>query len=315
MSEFDNLQIRKLDGGLLLVFRELLARRRASAVAQLLGLSPSAISHALTRLRDVFDDPLFVRRSHGVEPTQRAIELGPRIEALIEAMGEAVGVEGSFDPGASRRRFRIACADPVASILGPQLVEAFRREAPLATFSARPGFLDSALRAVRRREVDLALGVFQHIPQGLAATPLFVDEYCVIARAGHPLTDGRRVDRQTYATVGHIFVGNPDRALTDESPVDREAMDAVYGGLPGPDRIRTHAYVSLWETAMLIVASSDVMADCPRKLAARYAERLGLQVLEPPHRPFPLTVQAVRREGEPDAGLDWLMTKLAAAAA
>src|SRR5690348_16420879 len=98
MTDFDTLQIRKIDGGLLLIFRELLLRRRASSVAGQLGLSPSAISHALTRLRDVFGDPLFIRRSHGLEPTQRAIELGPKVEQLIQLIGTTVGGDAGFDP-------------------------------------------------------------------------------------------------------------------------------------------------------------------------------------------------------------------------
>jgi DNA-binding transcriptional LysR family regulator len=313
MAEFDQLQIRKLDGGLLLIFRELLARRRASAVAQQLGLSPSAISHALTRLRDVFADPLFIRRSHGLEPTQRALELGPRVEALIEAIGQTVSGEEAFDPRTTRRRFRLACADPIESLIGPRLVEAFREEAPLATFSARWVVLDQALRAVLRGEVDMALGVFGHIPPGLAAARLYDDEYCAIAREGHPLARGR-VDMATYAMAGHIFIGSPDGALADQTPIDRKAMDASYGGIPPPNVIRTHAYVSNWETAMLIVAATDAMADCPRSLATRYAARFGLQVLNQPFGAFQFTVQAVRREA-PDAGLDWLMAKLSAAVA
>jgi DNA-binding transcriptional LysR family regulator len=314
VAEFDQLQIRKLDGGLLLIFRELLTRRRASAVAQQLGLSPSAISHALTRLRDVFADPLFIRRSHGLEPTQRALELGPRIEALIEAIGQTVSGEAAFDPGTSRRRFRLACADPIESLIGPRLVESFREEAPLATFSARWVVLDQALRAVQRGEVDMALGVFDHIRPGLAAARLYDDEYCVIARRGHPLVTGGRVDMATYAMAGHIFIGSPDGPLADQPPVDRKAMEASYGGIPPPNVIRTHAYVSNWETAMLIVAGTDAMADCPRSLAARYASGFGLQVLDQPFGSFRFAVQAVRREA-PDAGLDWLMKKLSAAVA
>lgn len=313
MSEFDQLQIRKVDGGLLLIFRELLARRQASAVARQLGLSPSAISHALARLREVFDDPLFIRRPHGLEPTQKALDLGPRIEALIEAIGQAVGGDATFDPWATRRRFKLACAQPIESVIGPALAQAFREEAPLATFSTRYAVLDHALRAVRRGEVDVALGVFRQIPPALVASRLFDDDYCVIARQDHPLVSGGRVDGATYATAGHIFVGNPDGALADESPIDRESIDATYGTLPGPNVIRTHAYVSLWETAMLIVASTDAMADCPRSLAVRYAARLGLQVLDPPFRPFRFTVQAVRRAGAADPGLDWFMAELSAA--
>ncbi len=285
MYEFDQLQIRKLDGGLLLIFRELLARRRARAVADQLGLSASAISHALARLRDVFADPLFIRRSHGLEPTQRALELGPRIEALIEAIGQAVGGEGAFDVRFSRRRFRIACAAPLETLIGPRLVDAFRAEAPLATFSTRWAVLDQALNAVRRGEVDTA----------------------------HPQAEGH-VDLATYAMVGHVFVGVPDAAFADQTPVDRQAITEAYGWMPPPNLIWTHGYVSNWETAMLMIADTDAMADCPRSLAVRYAPRFGLQVLDPPFEPFRFTVQAVRR-ATPDAGLDWLMSKLAEAVA
>src|SRR5271156_2510119 len=109
MNEYDNLQIRKLDGGLLLIFRELLIRGQASEVAKQLGLSPSAVSHALGRLRELFCEALFLRRAHGLEPTQRARELGPRSEALIEMIGATISTEGGFDPARSGRRFRIAC--------------------------------------------------------------------------------------------------------------------------------------------------------------------------------------------------------------
>jgi hypothetical protein len=66
---------------------------------------------------------------------------------------------------------------------------------------------------------------------------------------------------------------------------------------------------------MLIVAETDALADCPRRLAHHHAARLGLQVLEPPGRPFTFTMQAVRRAGAPDAGLDWLMAKIVEAVA
>ena len=114
MIEYDQTQIRRVDGGLLLIFRELLIRRRASEVAQHLGFSPSAISHALGRLRELFGDPLFIRRSHGLEPTRRALELAPRVEALIDLIGATVSAEGEFDPAMSRRRFGIGCPEDVA---------------------------------------------------------------------------------------------------------------------------------------------------------------------------------------------------------
>jgi DNA-binding transcriptional LysR family regulator len=256
-----------------------------------------------------------VRRSHGLEPTGRALDLAPRIEALIQALDETVGGEPPFDPAVSRRRFRLGAADPIPSVIGPPLVALLRREAPLAMFSIRPTFLDPALRAVRRGELDLALGAFGYIPETLSASVLYEDRYCVVARRGHPRIFGGRVDRTTYATAGHVYVGNPDVVMVDQGNVEREAMDGAYGAVPGPDQVRTHAYVSGWETAMLIVATTDALADCPESLARRHAARLGLDVLEPPGRPFRFTVQAVRRAGVADAGLDWFMGRLAAALA
>jgi len=314
MSDYDQLQIRKVDGGLLLIFRELLLRRRASEVAAQLGLSQSAISHALGRLRDLFGDPLFIRRSHGMEPTRRALELAPRLDALIELIGEITSSDDGFDPAKAERRFRIVCPAAMESLLGGGLAEAFRKTAPRCTFSMRWAILDRALRAVRRGEADVALGIFSQLPPGLVGRPLFEDEYCVIARKGHPLVDGE-IDARTYARAGHIFVATPDGALGDEPAQDRESIEATYGDVPGPHLIRTQGYVTQWETAMLIVATTDVLADCPRRLAARYADRLGLQVLDMPFPRFRFTIQAVRRGETSDPGLDWFMERLAEAAA
>ena len=310
MNEFDSVQIRKLDGGLLLIFRELMARRRASDVAHHLGLSPSAISHALGRLRDLFGEPLFIRRSHGLEPTQRAMALAPRIERLLSQIDEMVSSDSGFDPAASQRRFRIACPEDIASLIAQPLIAVFRGEAPRATFSTQWAILERALRAVQRGEADVALGVFPAIPASFASRPLLEDSLCVIARQGHPRVDGS-VDLATYARVGHLYVGNPEGAFADDPPIDRPAMDASYGELPVKPRIRTHGYVAQWETAMLAVSGSDVLAECPRRLALRYADKLGLQVLDPPYPPFRFTVQAVRRAEHADAGVDWLMEKLA----
>ncbi len=314
MSEFDQLKIRRLDGGLLLIFRELLVHRRASAVSQRLGLSQSAISHALTRLRNLFDDPLFIRRSHGFEPTRRALELGPRIEALIDLIGATVTENGRFDPKRSRRRFSIASPDYLVTLIADGLTQSFQREAPEATFAARPVLLKRALAALRRGEVDVALGVFDFIPRDLRAETLHEDEYCTLARRGHPKVHGK-VDLRTYREVGHVWVYNPDGALSDEEPWDQELVEATYGGIPDSKfGVRTHGYVSQWETAMLMVANSNALVECPRRLAEKHARKLGLQVVQPPYPPFKFTIQAVRRDVD-DPGVDWLVERIRAALA
>src|SRR5690348_16868634 len=115
MSDIDTNKLRRLDGGLLLVFRELLRTGRASQAAARLGLSQPAISHALGRLRDLFDDPLFVRRPHGFEPTRRALDLGPQIERLIGLADAALSPDARFDPAHSRRVFRFGAPEFVTA--------------------------------------------------------------------------------------------------------------------------------------------------------------------------------------------------------
>ena len=156
MSDFDFKQIRRVDGGLLLVFRELLRSGRAGAAAERLGLSPSAISHALTRLRDLFDDPLFVRRPHGLEPTRRAEELGPQVEALLELTHRTLTRDAGFEPARSSRNFHFAAPEFVTALVGAELIGQLRTVAPGVSFGV--GFYgeEDAFRALRKGEVDFA---------------------------------------------------------------------------------------------------------------------------------------------------------------
>ncbi len=296
MSEFDFNKIRRLDGTLLLVLRELLRRRRASEVALRLGLSPSAVSHALTRLRDLFEDPLFIRRPHGLEPTRRALELGPRIEALIDLVGTTLASQGGFDPARSERWFTLNASEFVSVLIGGPLVEALRIHAPGASFAIHTLVHNRALDAVRRGELDMALGRFGALPPGLAAEALFEDQYCVVARLGHPRIKGA-IDLDAYASIGHVFSGAAGEGAIGE-PV------------PGRQEVATFAVVPRWMTALVMVSGSDALATCPLRMAERYAPLLGLQILEAPFPQSPFTVHAIRREDAEDPAIDWFMERV-----
>src|SRR5262245_23065209 len=156
MSDIDINKLRRLDGGLLLVFSELYRTRKASRVAERLGLSQPAVSHALGRLRDLFGDPLFVRRPHGFEPTQRAIDLAPRVEALIGLADQALTPERSFDPAHSTRTFQIGAPEFVTALIGAALVDACARTAPQVRIVISHADERQALEALRLGELDFA---------------------------------------------------------------------------------------------------------------------------------------------------------------
>lgn len=298
MSDFDLNKIRRLDGGLLLVFRELLRTRRAGAVAERLGLSPSAISHALNRLRDLFDDPLFIRRPHGFEPTRRAEELGPRIEALIELSGRTLTRDAGFDPARSTRYFRFAAPEFVTALIGAELINRLRDAAPQVIFTVSFQGEEDVFRALRKGEIDFGIGRFGAVRPGFSQEPLFEDHYCAVARRGHPRIDGT-IDEATWRGNGHIYASS--QSETARVP-DAEALD-----------IRHLASVPGWLTALALAASTDGVVTCPRRLAERHAPKLGLQVLDLPFPPNRISVSAMRRTGVSDLGVDWFLGEVRAA--
>jgi DNA-binding transcriptional LysR family regulator len=296
MSEFDLNQIRRLDGGLLLVFRELLRTGRASTVAKRLGLSPSAISHSIARLRDLFDDPLFVRRPHGFEPTRRALELGPRIEALIELTGQALTRDPGFDPARSERTFRFAAPEFVTALIGGELINRFRTDAPKVTFQVGFAGEEDAFRSLRRGEIDFAVGRFGAARPGFTVEPLFEDHYCVAARQGHPRIAGK-IDEAGWREIGHIWAWSASETAVEAS--DYVDLQVAYV-----------ASVPQWLTALVLAGATDGIVTCPRRLAERHA----LQVLDLPFTPDTISVSVVRRAGVTDAGVDWFLEKIRDAA-
>jgi DNA-binding transcriptional LysR family regulator len=300
MSDIDTNKLRRLDGGLLLVFRELLRTGRASLVAERLGLSQPAISHALSRLRDLFGDPLFVRRPHGFEPTRRAIALGPQVEALIALAGEALDPDAGFDPARTVRMFRMAAPEFVTALIGATLLNRLRSVAPGVTFGVGHADEEAAFRSLRTGEIDLALGRFGAARPGYVVEPLFEDAYCCVARQGHP-TVGGAIDAESWRTTGHVFAWSRSETGEDSGEDD--------GG-----RVVAIASVPQWLTVLAMVAGTDGIATVPRRLAERHAGRLGLQVIDLPFTPNTIRVSVMRRAGVKDDGVDWFLNEVRAAA-
>lgn len=303
MRDIDLNKVRRLDGGLLLVFRELLRLRKASAVAERLGLSQPAISHALNRLRDLFEDPLFIRRPHGFEPTKRALELGPKVEALIELSGQALTPDARFDPAHSTRQFNFSAPEFVTALIGAALVQRLKAAAPGVLFTIGHGSEAEAFRSLRQGEADFAIGRFGAPRPGFTIEPLLEDVYCVVARRGHPRIDGA-IDWDGWRDIGHIYAwaeSETGRAAAAQHPEDRG------------HQVRMLAAVPQWLTVLTLVAATDAIGTVPRRLAERHADLLGLQVIAPPFAPDRIAVSVARRAGVKDAGVDWFLGEVRAA--
>lgn len=302
MTDISDDKIRRTDGSLLLVFVELVRHGRTTVVAERLGLTQSAISHSLARLRELFGDPLFVRHASGLSPTRHALELAPKIEEILRLTGDALGLAQRFDPATSTRRFRIGAADYVCTLLSGALLRRFEQHAPRASFAFRLALGREALQALKRDDIDLAVGRFPGRLPEHRVTPLFEEQYCVVARRGHPRVR-RQLDLAAYAELGHVltsvagdFVGFVDPAMR-RLGITRKIV----------------ASVPRFLVALSVVADTDAIATVPRRLAERHAKGFGLRVLPTPFALDPFEVVAVSQRSDP--ALDWLTQQLAAAAA
>jgi len=301
MSDIDLNDIRRLDGALLLTLRELLRERSTTRAAERLGLSQSAVSHALSRLRELFGDPLFVRQPHGLEPTRHALELAPRIDALLDAMGEALGLTHRFEPSTSTRGFRIAAPDHVATLLAPGLLARFAAQAPEARFAFSQRLGQDALEAVTREEIDLALGRFRRPDPAVALRPVLQDRYCLIARRRHPRLRGK-LTRRGYAELDHVLVSVGGDFQSLELAPPTEAV---------PPR-RTVAAVPRFLMAFPLVAASDAVATVPARLAAVHGDTFGVSAHPLPFATEPIRVMAAHKP-HLDPGIRWLLEQLEAA--
>jgi DNA-binding transcriptional LysR family regulator len=205
ISQIDLAHLRRLDFSLLLLFRELVRHRRTTVVAERIGLSQSAVSHSLTRLREIFDDPLFLRKSDGLQPTQRALELLPRVEALIKLACETIGAFDRFEPDQSDRLFRLAGNDMACTLLGAPLITTLREAAPRVRITFRSSVGRAALDGLASDDIDLALGRFRSLPAAYDAVHLFDERFVVVARQEHPRLR-RGLDLKTYLDLDHILV-------------------------------------------------------------------------------------------------------------
>src|SRR5438128_12326610 len=139
----NSVHFNSFDLNLLRVFDALVEERSVTRAGERLGLTQSAISHALNRLRHVLHDDLFVRGAEGMHPTVRAAEIAPRLRQGLHQLQVAIA-PAAFVPRDTERRFTVACPDHVAIALLPQLIARLGREAPRATLRVHPTSLGVA---------------------------------------------------------------------------------------------------------------------------------------------------------------------------
>ncbi len=182
------LQMRQLDLNLLKVLRALLEVKNTRKAAELLHLSQPAVSRSLSRLRDYFEDELFIRSSHGLEPTSKALEIGARLPTAMDLLMEAVSGGDSFDPRFYHGRVTLALNGFLAQWLAPPLIKLIIQQAPNIEVhitnweSSTPSMLADG-------QVQLGVNYFPlDISKQLVQQKLGTENFVVVCSKDHPLT-------------------------------------------------------------------------------------------------------------------------------
>ncbi|RQP05739.1 MAG: LysR family transcriptional regulator [Paracoccus sp. BP8] len=174
---------------LLVVMDALLAENSVSKAAARLGMSQPATSNALNRLRQLFNDPLFVRVGSAMQPTARSQELAaPLSEALRQI--ENILVPQDFQPQDMPWVFTLAVSENASAVLLPALLAHLAETAPNIRVLAESHSNAQLVEMLDRNAIDFAIGVIPHLPRRFSRAPLFHDRYVCMMRRGHPLAQG-----------------------------------------------------------------------------------------------------------------------------
>ncbi|QKE64263.1 LysR family transcriptional regulator [Aquipseudomonas campi] len=293
------MNILTFDLNLLRVLDALLRERNVSRAAERLSLSQPAVSNALNRLRDLLDDPLLVRVGRAMQPTPRALALEAPIRDALQRIEQSLGEGAPFDPASSRQRFRIAVTDYVELILMPRLLKLLAERAPGLRIDIQHLSPSLPGEALEKGELDLVLGRFEQVPVRFQRQQWVSETLQLVAHREHPqLAAG--LDLDGFLGLRHLWVhGGQTRGMVEQWLGERGlSREIVY---------TTPNYLQ----AAHIVASSELVAVLPVRLARYFAELLPLQLHELPFDlgPFHLDIVSLGLR-QRDAALQWLIERI-----
>jgi len=274
-----------IDLNLLVVFDAIMRDRSVTRAGQRLGLSQPAMSHALTRLRHILKDELFVRSPNGMVPTPRAEQLATPIRTALEGLQQSLEpIE--FEPAKATATFRIAVDNYAAIVLVAPIAEAVARMAPGVTLDFRPSGTLNLPELLDRSELHLAIGPPGIPGERFSLRRLLQDQFVVVHRKGHPAAKAREFSTEKLATLPQLEISSAqfgadfaDAGPGKVKPVSKPAMRAPF------------------LAAAQILATSDLVSAFPLNVAKRMIESHGLVYhrLSGPPKPIEAAMTWLRR--------------------
>ncbi len=275
------MNIQRVDLNLLVYLDVLLRERNVTQAAAQLNLSQPAMSNGLRRLREAFNDPLLVRTSDGMTPTERALELEPLVRDILSNVDKALQPTTDFSPADATRTFRIMASDYAESTLLPALLAKLRKQAPGISLDIMTpsdvSFLD-----VERGKVDLVINRFDSMPQSFHQNTVWTDSFSCLLSADNPLLENFNLD--SYLEAQHVWVSKTGMGVgVGVNPEDVQRLgwvDAAIAKL-GKKRHIT-VFTRHYQAAMILAEQNDLVVTLPTLAAQLQHNNPRLVIKEPP---------------------------------
>ena len=265
-----------IDLRLLRCFDALMADRSVSRAAQRMNISQPAMSVALGRLRRAFGDPLLIRGQGEMVPTSRAFALLETTRTVLEGMGKLTASAAPFDARTASLQLTITAPGYIGHVVLPRLMRQLEKAAPGVRVEVRAANRERATEWLESGEIDFRMGWIREPPAGLRFKTLYRDHLVCIAAKGHPLIS-RKLTPELFCAVPHVRT--MVHRQSDSGQVIDEAVDAL------GKRLNIVLLVQEVLTVPYIVASSNLIAAIPARLARTFVGQLPLKV-----HPLPLHV-------------------------
>lgn len=275
------MNLKNIDLNLLVYLDVLLRKRNVTRSAETLGISQPAMSNGLQRLRKLFNDPLLVRTSNGMSPTQRAEHLQPLVREIVMSVEKAVESEQEFDASRAKRVFRISVSDYTESTLVPQLLRHIRSRAPNITLD----FLtpsDVTFEDLEHGNVDMVINRFDALPESFHQRTVWLDGFSCLASHHNPI----RYDfsLENYLLASHVWVSKTGMGVgvgvEPEAVQQLGWVDDALSRLGKKRRIRV--FTRHYQAAMKLAEMRDLIVTLPTRAAHLVRDNPDLVILEPP---------------------------------
>lgn len=290
------------DLNLLTVLDALMAERNVTRAGQQLSRSQPTISNALRRLREVFQDDLFVRGPNGLILTPRAEAMREPLHEIISLIGERILRETTFNPAFASGVCRISMPDRLALAVVPLLMERMTKLAPAMDLHVMTADRRQALELLEEDRVDLALGWFDEKPRMLKSELLADEELFCVYRRGHPISKSkRRISIETILSFPHLVVSaTGGRRASFDDLLDRH-------------NLKRHAHVSVsnYTAVPHLLKHSDMIAVLTKLASDVFEKSFGLTKRRVPFEVGKIATHMIwHSRSDRDARQTWLREQI-----